>query len=675
MQPRPVTAGVLHVSGEAIEGVSGSVAEQREVRDRDRDERGAACPAHHAMANTYTSAHAQLDRVARDRFAARFDVRLHPWNSRTRPRVDRCTIRVPMFPRARRDTPFLALLIGVVVAAVPASARSNGVPRNDRDPYMALLETGVRSDVDPLPRPDRQTPPLGPTAPTTALRPEACGPKPVAFLPDLARRPHDPLCTGDPATMPARCIDAQREMHWDEEDRLASVHGSDADMEFRYDADGERTHRVSLRRNDVTSYLSRFHSVRNEQFAMNHVFAGSERVATVMFNVPPAGGPGCDPTIRTCIITHLPPDHGPPGTIGSPRTTLWYHTDHLQSTNYVTDARGRVTEHLEYFPFGEQWVEEQTGASSDTVPYRFTGHDWDSETRLYYAGARYYDPRQGQWLGADPAISGMLRTGSASAFVPARLWSTAYVRNNPIGRRDPTGLQDPPRGAGPEPMPETPPNYAGQRWGPWVAVRVEGREDPSSQRSIPSHTEWVEDRPDPRQVLNEMMARDLQDFFSPLADVLALAASLYDLAHAAAPHVQYARARLSRPPAPTVTFGEPSRADLRMVATAIRDEEAARIMSQPRSAAQRRSIPPMVSASYSQASGTVAVGVAPGGGSGCSEPACAAAHGDPPDIQFTPSIRPRTGIEYGPCSGCRERYPGAFEDPMPPPPSGPGSRN
>jgi len=341
-----------------------------------------------------------------------------------------------MFPRARRDTPFLALLIGVVVAAVPASARSNGVPRNDRDPYMALLETGVRSDVDPLPRPDRQTPPLGPTAPTTALRPEACGPKPVAFLPDLARRPHDPLCTGDPATMPARCIDAQREMHWDEEDRLASVHGSDADMEFRYDADGERTHRVSLRRHDVTQYASRFHSIRNGQFAMDHVFAGSERVATVMFNVPPAGGPGCDPTTgRTCTVTHLPPGGGPPGTIGSPRTTLWYHTDHLQSTNYVTDARGRVTEHLEYFPFGEQWVEEQSGASSDTVPYRFTGHDWDSETRLYYAGARYYDPRQGQWLGADPARRG----GLAGNGHPNSFELYGYGHNNPLLLRDPDG--------------------------------------------------------------------------------------------------------------------------------------------------------------------------------------------------------------------------------------------
>ena len=342
-----------------------------------------------------------------------------------------CTLSAPMFHRACRDPSLVVLLVGVALVSVPAVAHTR-VSAADVNPHVAEHNSNSGG----------QTP---------ALRPEPRSLKPVArsyangnqlrwF--DLARRPHDPLCTGDPATMPARCIDAQREMHWDEEDRLASVHGSDADMEFRYDADGERTHRVSLRRNDVTSYLSRFHSVRNGQFAMDHVFAGSERVATVMFNVPPAGGPGCDPTTgRTCIITHLPPGGGPPGTIGSPRTTLWYHTDHLQSTNYVTDARGRWTEHLEYFPFGEQWVEEQSGASSDTVPYRFTGHDWDSETRLYYAGARYYDPRQGQWLSGESLVASFRGAGRGSVYTPTHLGSYAYVINSPLVRFDPDGRQ------------------------------------------------------------------------------------------------------------------------------------------------------------------------------------------------------------------------------------------
>jgi len=278
-----------------------------------------------------------------------------------------------------------------------------------------------------------------------------------------ASRPHAPECVGnrhfdydldgnqrgwedrrDNCDDTVHARSATRTLQWDEEDRLASVHGDDADMEFVYDADGERTHRFSMRRRDVTQYPSRFHSVRNGQFAMDHVFAGSERVATVMFNVPPAGGPGCDPTTgRTCTGTHVPPGGGPLPTIGSPRTTLWYHTDHLQSTNYVTDARGRVTEHLEYFPFGEQWVEEQSGASSDTVPYRFTGHDWDSETRLYYAGARYYDPRQGQWLSGDPAVGAAMRgQPGGRIFRPSSLASFSYVANRPTRSIDPNGAAE-----------------------------------------------------------------------------------------------------------------------------------------------------------------------------------------------------------------------------------------
>ncbi len=353
-------------------------------------------------------------------------------------------------------------------------------------------------------------------APTTALRPVACSPKPEAFPRDAignlrrnvqfdaiqiesaparirpdtshdliyaydASRPHAPRCVGNrlvdydldgnqrhwehrPDTCPGtEPFEGERTNVWDEEDRLTRLTDDNADMEFRYDADGERTHRISMGhgRHDVTAYISRFHTVRNEQFAMNHVFAGSERVATVMFNVPPAGGPGCDPTTgRTCVITHLPPGGGPPGTIGSPRTTLWYHTDHLQSTNYVTDARGRQTEHLEYFPFGEQWVEEQSGASSDTVPYRFTGHDWDSESRLYYAGARYYDPRQGQWLGADPAFGSAMRgEPGGRIFRPSSLASTAYVANRPTRSIDPNGAAECDE-CGPVNRPAEPPDAA-----------------------------------------------------------------------------------------------------------------------------------------------------------------------------------------------------------------------
>ncbi len=71
---------------------------------------------------------------------------------------------------------------------------------------------------------------------------------------------------------------------------------------------------------------------------------------------------------------------------------IWYyHPDHLGSTGFVTDQNGELYEHVEYFPFGESWVEENS--NTQRTPYLFTGKELDEETGLYYFGARYYDAR------------------------------------------------------------------------------------------------------------------------------------------------------------------------------------------------------------------------------------------------------------------------------------------
>ncbi|MBO9201949.1 MULTISPECIES: SpvB/TcaC N-terminal domain-containing protein [Niastella] len=78
----------------------------------------------------------------------------------------------------------------------------------------------------------------------------------------------------------------------------------------------------------------------------------------------------------------------------------YYHPDHLGSTGYVTDASGEVYEHMEYFPFGETFVQEHS--NTDRTPYLFNGKELDEETGLYYYGARYYDPRTSLWQSVDP---------------------------------------------------------------------------------------------------------------------------------------------------------------------------------------------------------------------------------------------------------------------------------
>ncbi len=78
----------------------------------------------------------------------------------------------------------------------------------------------------------------------------------------------------------------------------------------------------------------------------------------------------------------------------------YYHPDHLGSSSYITDINGEVTQHIEYFAFGETFVEEHS--NTDRTPYLFNGKELDEETGLYYYGARYYDAKTSVWQSVDP---------------------------------------------------------------------------------------------------------------------------------------------------------------------------------------------------------------------------------------------------------------------------------
>jgi RHS repeat-associated protein len=114
---------------------------------------------------------------------------------------------------------------------------------------------------------------------------------------------------------------------------------------------------------------------------------------------------------------------------------IWYyHGDHLGSSTVITDRFGRNYEHLQYFPYGETWVEEKR--SQTNLPFRFTGKELDPETGLYYFGARYYDPVVGVWVSPDPID----RFGPHSP--PTGLNLYQYALLNPIRLIDPTGLNE-----------------------------------------------------------------------------------------------------------------------------------------------------------------------------------------------------------------------------------------
>ncbi len=121
---------------------------------------------------------------------------------------------------------------------------------------------------------------------------------------------------------------------------------------------------------------------------------------------------------------------------------FFYHTDHLGSSNVITDAYAEVYEHVQYFPFGEPWVDQ--GGTATLLPYKFTSKELDPETGLYYYGARYYEPRLQRWLSPDPLLAGPYLSGQPNdgVYGPVNINPYRYAANNPIRLTDPTGLAE-----------------------------------------------------------------------------------------------------------------------------------------------------------------------------------------------------------------------------------------
>ena len=126
------------------------------------------------------------------------------------------------------------------------------------------------------------------------------------------------------------------------------------------------------------------------------------------------------------------PDNAQPGYGYVPTDTtnteeiFFYHSDHLGSTSYITDAKANITQFDAYLPYGELLVDEHS--STEEMPYKFNDKEFDEETGLYYYGARYMNPRTSLWYGVDPLAEKYVSTGSY-----------VYCIDNPIRLIDPDG--------------------------------------------------------------------------------------------------------------------------------------------------------------------------------------------------------------------------------------------
>lgn len=193
-----------------------------------------------------------------------------------------------------------------------------------------------------------------------------------------------------------------KNMEYDVENRLVKVAEPTQTTTFTYDGDGGRVSKTVIANPPQageaisTAYIGSLYEVDSDGTLRKHIFAGANRVTTVIAS--PAGA----------------------------KQSLYYHSDHLGSSNVITDGNGNLSQYCEYTPYGSTARNE----GADLVKHKFTGKELDS-TGLYYYGARYYDPEIGRFITADTIVQ--------APYDPQSLNRYSYCRNNPINYIDPTG--------------------------------------------------------------------------------------------------------------------------------------------------------------------------------------------------------------------------------------------
>jgi RHS repeat-associated protein len=115
--------------------------------------------------------------------------------------------------------------------------------------------------------------------------------------------------------------------------------------------------------------------------------------------------------------------------------TRYIHPDHLGSTNVVSDESGNVADTLEYYPYGETRLNQPSYPTNAQRQYIAQFKDGNS---LSYLNARYLNSQQGQFLSEDPVFLG--NPSQQNLQDPQSLNSYSYAENNPLTKKDPTGL-------------------------------------------------------------------------------------------------------------------------------------------------------------------------------------------------------------------------------------------
>jgi len=111
-------------------------------------------------------------------------------------------------------------------------------------------------------------------------------------------------------------------------------------------------------------------------------------------------------------------------------SVYFYYADALGTVHTITDGTGQACYDATFTPYGQEMLNPNISQTCSSN-YKFAGYEYDSETGLYYANARYYNPRLGRFMSPDPL--------SGDVTDPQSLNSYAYVENDPTNWTDPSG--------------------------------------------------------------------------------------------------------------------------------------------------------------------------------------------------------------------------------------------
>lgn len=215
-------------------------------------------------------------------------------------------------------------------------------------------------------------------------------------------------------------------LRWDPEDQLeATVRqvrgaGTPQTTYYSYDATGQRVRKVTdsscgeggtARRSSERRYIGPFEVYR--EYGADGTVTLERRTVHAM-----------DDTRRVALL-----ERRARGTDSGPEQQVRYQlADHLGSATLELDEHARILTYEEYHPYGGTAYQAVRARTETPKRYRFTGRERDTETGLYFHGARYYAPWLCRWTSCDP-----IDTPQASSY--------EYGHGNPVRLIDPDGRQ------------------------------------------------------------------------------------------------------------------------------------------------------------------------------------------------------------------------------------------